>query len=413
VRAHPRRCDPGAVDKEEQGGAPYSRPVAAPRHANWFAYFPQDYRWSAALAGILGTAPFGGADLGEVDRVGRRLRDRIGDDDAWFDEWTREAGRVQARAEDAERAGRRLTAAAAYLRACGYYQMGERFRTPKDDRALAAFRAGVRCFHRFAALTDRPRIDPVEVPFERTSLPGYLVHAENAASARPPCVVYFDGLDITKELQYLRGVPDLVRRGISCLVLDGPGNGETIRFRGVPLRSDYEAAGSAALDYLEGRSDVDARRAGVMGISLGGYYAPRCAALEPRFGACVAWGAIWDYQATWRRRAELRFATALSVPGHHIAWVLGVRTIDEALARLADFRLQGVVERIRCPFLLLHGAEDEQVPVADARALFDAVGSEDKTLRIFTADEGGAQHCQTDQLTIATTTIADWLQEKL
>ncbi len=387
--------------------------MTVPGHSNWFTYFPQNYRWSAALAGILGTAPFGGAELGEVARVGRRLRDRVGDDEAWFDHWGREAGRVRARAEEAERTDYRLTAAAAYLRACSYYQMGERFRTRKDDRALSAYRAGVDCFQRFAALTDRPRIEAVEVPFENTSLPGYLVHAENTASPRPPCVVYFDGLDITKELQYLRGVPDIIRRGTSCLVLDGPGNGEAIRFRGLPLRHDYEVAGTAALDYLETRPDVDAGRVGVMGISLGGYYAPRCAALEPRFRACVAWGAIWDYHATWKRRVDLQFATPLSVPGDHIAWVLGVETVDAALAKLRAFRLKGVVEQIRSPFLLLHGAEDEQVPVADAQALFDAVGSEDKTLRIFTGDEGGAQHCQTDQLTIATTTIGDWLTEKL
>ena len=41
-----------------------------------------------------------------------------------------------------------------------------------------------------------------------------------------------------------------------------------------------------------------------MAISLGGYYAPRCAAMDARFAACVAWGAIWDYHATWKKRVE-------------------------------------------------------------------------------------------------------------
>ncbi len=58
-------------------------------------------------------------------------------------------------------------------------------------------------------------------------------------------MVFFDGLDVTKEIQYMRGVPDLIKRGISCLVMDGPGTGEAIRFRELYLRHDYEIAASA------------------------------------------------------------------------------------------------------------------------------------------------------------------------
>lgn len=384
-----------------------------PQHADWFAYFPDDYRWSAAMALVLGAAAYGGADLGEADRVGRRLREHAGDDDAWFEAWRELGNDLRARGEAAEAAGRRLTAAGCYLRSTAYHQIGERFRTPKDATALEVYRASVDSFHRFAALSDGPRIEPVEVPFEDSSLPACLVHAEAPSGTRPPVAVYFDGLDITKEMCYLRGATELVRRGVSVLLVDGPGNGESIRFRGLPLRADYERAGSAAIDFLEGRDDVDAARVGVIAISLGGYYAPRCAALESRFRACVAWGAIWDYHATWKRRIEANFAGSLSVPGHHITWVLGVDTLDEALARLEDFRLDGVVQRMRCPFLVLHGEHDEQVPLEVAQRLYDAAGSSDKTLRVYTSAEGGAQHCQSDQLTIATADFADWLSEKL
>ncbi len=112
-------------------------------------------------------------------------------------------------------------------------------------------------------------------------------------------------------------------------------------------------------------------------------------------------------------RVDAAFRTSMSVSGHHINWVLGVDTVEEALKKLEDFRLDGVVQGMRSAFLLLHGAEDEQVPAADAEALFKAVGSKDKTLRVFTAEEGGSQHCQRDYLSMATTTIFDWLQEKL
>jgi dienelactone hydrolase len=384
-----------------------------PRTANWFTYFPEDYRWSSAVCGILSSAPYGGSDIGEVDRACRALRKQVGDDEAWFEAWRAEGDRVRALAREAEPKQRRFTASAAYLRACHYYQMAERFRTPKDQRALEAYQEGVDCFHRFARLTDRPSIEVVEVPYERGSLPAYFVQAENTDRARRPCVVFFDGLDITKELQYLRGIPDLVRRGIACLIVDGPGTGEAIRFRGHYLRHDYEVAGRAALEYLLTRPDVDPQRIGVMAVSLGGYYAPRCASMEPRFKACVAWGAIWDYHATWKRRIEAGFRASMSVPGHHIMWILGVDSLDDALQRLEGFRLDGVVQRMRCAFLLTHGADDEQIPMADAQALFDAVGSPDKTFRVFTTEEGGSQHCQRDYLTLGTTAMFDWLAEKL
>jgi dienelactone hydrolase len=290
--------------------------------------------------------------------------------------------------------------------------MAERFRTPKDAKALDAYRSGVECFHQFVGQTD-VKIEIVEVPFEGGSLPGYFVHAQNTDAKRPPCAVYFDGLDITKEIQYLRGAPDLVKRGISCLVMDGPGTGEAIRFRGMNLRPDYEKAGSACIDFLSKRDDVDASRIGVVAVSLGGYYAPRCASLEPRFAACIAWGAIWDYHATWKKRIDAHFNASMSVPGHHIMWILGVDTVEEALRRLEAFRLDGVVQKMRCPFLIVHGADDEQVPLADAKALYNASGSSDKTLRVFTAEEGGAQHCQRDYLTLGAATMWSWFEDKL
>jgi hypothetical protein len=251
------------------------------------------------------------------------------------------------------------------------------------------------------------------VPYLDRSLPAYFVRAENSDLDQAPCVVFFDGLDITKELCFTRGVPELVRRGIACLLVDGPGNGESIRFREMPLRHDYELAGSAAYDFLLGRQDVDPERIGVMAISLGGYYAPRIASLDQRYKACVAWGAQWDYHAVWARRVAASFNMSLSVPGDHITWVLGVETIEQALEKLEGFKLDGVVQEMRCAFLLTHGEADEQIGMDDARALFEAVGSTDKTLRIFSRAEGGAQHCQSDHLVHGATVIFDWLAEKL
>ena len=384
--------------------------ATAPKH---FTYYPGNYRWSAEMLVILSTAPYGGAEISEVDRIGRSLRDHVGDDETWFQAWREGADLLRTRAIAAEGKKHPLTAASNYLRACFYYQGADHFRQPKDEQAIAVFRQSLDCFRKFAALTDRPRIEVVELPFAGGAFPAYFVHAENSSSKRNPCVVRFGGFDTQKEMQYLRGIPDLVRRGISCLIVDGPGQGESIRFRGMHLRHDFEIAGSAALDYLTIRDDVDMDRVGIVAMSLGGYYAPRCAAMDKRFKACVAWGAIWDYHDMWVRRLEKIKQAALPVPADHLLWACGVKTYDEALKKIEGFRLDGVAQKVTCPFLLTHGAEDAQVSMAEAQKLFDAIGAKDKTFRVFTAEEGGAQHCQRDYLTLVCDVIADWLEEKL
>src|SRR5579885_704883 len=382
-----------------------------------FNYFPDNYRWSHGLLIGLNTAPWGGAEIGEVNRIGLRLKDKVGDDDAWFAEWAREAQKV----DDAGRAliaeGRTVSGAQYLQRASVYYHIGERFLQPKSEAGNAAYKRGVQALRDAAKYLDRPQLEHVEISYGDTALPAIYVHAEpRNRGGKVPAMVFFDGLDVTKEIQYFKGVADLVARGIACLIVDGPGNGEIIRFRGLYLRPDTEHYAKPVFDYLAARAEVDAKRIGVMAISLGGYYAPRAAAFEQRFACCVAWGAQWDYQKIWRDRFE-RLARAdtpsLSVAHQHIAWVLNVKTQDEVLEKLAPFKLEGVVQKITCPFLMLHGEGDEQIPLAEARKCFDAVGAKQKTFKLFTREEGGYHHCQIDNQSICSAYMWDWLEQVL
>ena len=384
----------------------------ATRSDSHFQYFPGNYRWSAEMLVVLSTAPFGGCEVSEVMRIGARLQSKVGDDEAWFDEWVKGADLRLQTARDAEAKGHKFTAAQNYLRANFYYQIADHPRQPKDDIAMAAYQKSLECFRKFAALTDRPRIEVVELPSKHGAFPAYFIHAENATAQRAPCVVRFGGFDTQKEIQYLRGVPDLVRRGISCLLVDGPGQGEAIRFRGMHMRYDFDVAGTAALDYLEKRDDVDMKKIAILAMSLGGYYAPRCAAMDSRFSACIAWGPIWDYHATWVKRLKAIQEAALPVPAEHLLWATGTESYDDALKVLEGFKSGDVAGKVTVPFLLMHGEEDAQVSRADADKLFAAIASKDKTMRVFTAAEGGAQHCQRDYLTLACDTVADWLLDR-
>ena len=84
-----------------------------------------------------------------------------------------------------------------------------------------------------------------------------------------------------------------------------------------------------------------------------------------------------------------------------------------ALKKLEGFRLDGIVQKMACPFLLLHGGGDEQIPLELAEKLFEAAGSKQKALKVFSRDEGGFHHCQVDNITIGVHYMFDWIADVL
>ena len=303
-----------------------------PAEANWFTYFPDEYRWSSAVCFMISCARWGASEIGEVDLVGRRLARKVGDDEAWFREWVRMAGHVRALGMNAEREASSLTAAAHHLRACVYYQMGERFPTPKDRRGHTVFKKIARLFSPLRpserASANRVRRDSLR---ERR-VAARLLRSRRRTRKKESLPSWSSSMASTTPRNSSTSGEWRAwsRAGMSCLVVDGPGSGEAARFRNLYLRHDYEVAGSAALDYLETRGDVNARRAAVIALSAGGYYAPRAASMDRRYKACVAWGAIWNYHATWKRRLAAWGASLHAVPDNHILWIMNAETVEEA-----------------------------------------------------------------------------------
>jgi dienelactone hydrolase len=380
--------------------------------SHWFEYFPGNFMWSQGVIFAVEMAPWNAAALGEIDQIGQRLRGREGDNEAWWSEWSAMADRLERWADDEARRGHQLTAGSLYLRAATYHFCGERF-LPPDERKRACYRRCLRCF---AEGTRRryPSLERVEVPYEGTALPAYFLRADRPAG-RAPAIAFFDGLDNAKELSVLFGGVELARRGISTLAIDGPGQGEALRLRDIPSRYDYEVPARSAFEYLAGRPDVDPTRIGVMAFSMGGYYASRAAAFEKRFKVCVAWGGHFDYHAAWVRRRQIMESggTKVSAPRFQLPWVLGVPDMDAAMAKLKDYTLEGVAEKIECPFLVVHGENDTIVPVEYARRLYEAVGARVKAIKIFTAEEGGSEHCQEDNRQVGANFVADWIADNL
>jgi dipeptidyl aminopeptidase/acylaminoacyl peptidase len=380
----------------------------------WIEHFPGNLVWSNATLVTKGMAPYGAVALGEIDQVCERLRQREGEPDAWREEWCAMGRRIEKVAAAAAAEGREMTAGNYYLRAGMYYFTGERFIYP-GDRKREVGRKALECQH--AGLRRRyPNLDFVEVPYEGTTLPALFMKAPGA-SGRAPTVVVFDGMDNCKEMSVLFAGLEFAARGWHTLAIDGPGQGESLRLRGLYARHDYEVPGAAAYDYVAARSDVDPAQVIVMGYSFGGYYAARIAAFEKRYAAGVAMSALhWDL-AGWQREIKRRQeadpkATAQSA--FHFRWIMGcLDDGDAAIEKATRFSLVDVAPKITGPFLIVHAADDRVVPVASAHKLYEAVGSKRKHLKILTAEDGGHYHAQADNRQVGIDYIADWIAANL
>ena len=381
-----------------------------------FEYFPNNYTWSLAVMSALNR----GGQISEIDEACRPLREHAGkkalDGDpsaqlAWFESWMKVAERVERLGRADEQAGHPLSAGRKYLRAGLYYLLAERMPSHKDPRRLDAYKRGIEVYRRGLILRREP-VEFVDVRFGAHKLPALFSKAPTAG--RAPCMVHFDGLDVTKEIIYAAVADEFRRRGISLLIVDHPGVGAALRLLGLPSGPDTEKPAGAAVDYLETRADVDPKRIGIMALSLGGYYSPRAAAFEKRFKFAVAWGSIYDYGNTVAERIGGKGEP--SVPGYaeHVNWVFGKRTIEETLAVVKQMTLEGVAEKITCPLLIVHGENDRQVPLWHAEKTYErAVNSPGRKLVVCRLADGGAEHCGADNGPLVVDIMADWVAEQL
>jgi dienelactone hydrolase len=377
-----------------------------------FDYFP-NYVWNLSVAIALES----GGRIGEIMDMCRPIRDAAerGEDagtGAFLQQWVQMADKLAELAAEDEANGRLFSAGEKLKRAAIYYQTAERMqghghpgRGETYAKALDSFQRGTR----FA----QDNVERVEIPYEGKTLSALWTRAPG--DGRLPAVVYCNGLDSTKEMLYFSWLPHaLAKRGISTLCVDQPGTGEALRLQGLPASHESERWASKWVDWLESRDEVDAQRIGMTGISLGGYYAPRAVAFEPRFASGAVWGANHNWAEVQQKR--LRREGENPVPHYwaHVMWVFGANDMDDFFAKAAGMTLDGVMERIEIPFLVTHGEKDRQIALDYAHQSFDQLtNSPRRELRIFTEREGGVEHVGADNMAFGRDFIADWFADTL
>jgi dienelactone hydrolase len=352
----------------------------------------------------LGETQEGGGAVSECFLAASRMVP--GDKESWYREWKRIADRNLQRGNDERTKGHVRTAMNCWLRASEYYRQAEFWLLPDDPRRLAAFTDMETCSHKFLAELN-PKGEVLEIPYENSkTLYAYFVRAPFDTSPQP-CLICMGGLDSIKDEMWFMQAHGAVQRGISVLMIDGPGQGGTLRRHKIPTRPDYEVPIGRCIDYLETRKDVDHSRIAVCGSSLGGYYAARAGCYEHRLAAAISHGAIWSIPDLW--------ATATEEHGlaDHIKWVFAAESVKEALEKAKPFTLDGHLENMKCSYLIVHGGFDV-LGVSQASRVHDYAKARgvDVTLRFVSEDETGAEHCQHDNATIGQELMTDWLADR-
>ena len=225
----------------------------------WIDHFGDNFLWSNATLILKGMAPYGVVSLEEMDRACEKLRLRWGEPDrgnAWFEEWRALGDQIEKRGDDALAKNHKITAGDYYLRAGIYHYNAERFIVPGPEKNAQCAHA-YKVWHQGIRLRQR-NVEFVEVPYEGTTLPALFMKAPGEGPK--PTVVVVNGMDNAKEMSIFFCGLEFARRGYNTLCLDGPGMGEMRRMRDMPSRFDYEVPGTAALEYLLKRPEVDGKR---------------------------------------------------------------------------------------------------------------------------------------------------------
>lgn len=378
---------------------------------------------------VIGSAASRQADVGECIATADRIGD--GDFESWTIQWMHTAARVEAAAQKSEQDGHVISAADAYLRAANYYRAAEFYlhgnaKDPRiqelSDRTAHCFREGLRAGgvkHQY-----------IEIPYEGTTLPGIFY---SAGDERRRTLIVQTGFDGTIDGLF-PWAQAVLRRGWHCLTFEGPGQGRVIRKQGLPFRPDWERVIAPVIDDLTKRNDVDPARIALMGLSFGGYLAPRAAAFEKRIAACIANGGVLDfsgprvpphmtrdqYVSFIKNQPDQANAAMIKLATHDVTarwgqengqYVFQASTPVEFATKLLYYDLTPHAAEIQCPMLVVDVESENSFP-GEAKKLYNALVCP-KTWLFFTDEEGAGDHCQTGSPALAQQRIFDWLDETL
>lgn len=392
----------------------------------------EDESFSFETLRTAGFANYGGADLGEVLVTARAIPE--GDENAWLKQWEATAEHVAKIAEQSLAAGHYVSARQAFFRASNYYRTAEFFKraSPVNDADVARLSGrSTQTFIQTAQLLDTP-FEIVEIPYENTTLPGYLFLADDSGEPRPT-IIYNNGFDSTQEESYVAIGAAALSRGYNVLAFDGPGQGAVIREGKLTFRHDWEHVVTPVIDFALTRKEVAPDKIALFGYSLGGYLVARAAAFDHRPAAIILDDGILDFHAAFEHMlppflvswiheqkddqadSVLRMIMALKTGPRWAMqngmWTFGTSSPSEFVRKSRLYTLADIAGDITAATLVLN-AENDQFLKGQPLAIHTALKSP-KQLVTLTEAEGAGEHCHMGAMFRAHQVIFDWLDETL
>lgn len=374
----------------------------------------------------LNYAPTGGADILEV----LQTLDTIdpANTDTWYDAFHNLATMVEGWGDESAAKKRGVSARQAYARASMYHRSSGFWltSTPNDPRQMASYDASVACFHK-AIQGSTPKVEPVEIPYAGTTLPGYLCRGEGKGNQ--PLLIAHTGFDGTAE-EIFFAVRGAIERGYALLIFDGPGQGGALRKRGLTFIPDWEKPVGAVIDFAERQKGLDLRHLALAGFSFGGYLAPRAAAFDERIKICIADGGVYSmfdnvlnqlppvmkelltsdpakfsqyYQEYTTQDLAARWSLGNGM------YTFGAKDAASWLNDLRAYQLMDVAPKIKANTLVIDSEGDTLIG-GQAKPLYDALTGP-KTYMVFTTKEAAQLHCQVGAELRMSQRIFDWLDE--
>jgi alpha-beta hydrolase superfamily lysophospholipase len=314
----------------------------------------------------------------------------------WPEAASRLADRNLAHARRELLRGHRQTARNRFLLASACFRFGQAPLGDEDPRKRALYGRMLDAFRRGGELSDPP-VERIELPWRGRRLTGWLLRSR--LSTPHPFVVQLCGIGGSRE-EYETGSRYLLERGITAMLVDAPGQGETRVFERLYLDQHVTEAIAAFVDVALAEPGCDGR-VGLWGNSAGGWLAALTASDDPRIAAiCVNGGTdrpteILDRYPRFIR--ELQQMTGHDDPARARMVVDGL-SLDEA-------RLRG----LRCPLHVVHGTPDQVFRVHGARRIYAGAASSDKTL----TEYADGDHCVSNRSNEKHMLIADWFADRL
>jgi len=261
------------------------------------------------------------------------------------------------------------------------------------------------CFLDYAKRADH-RIEAVEIPYQGKILAAYLHLPQGYTGGKLPCLVMIEGMDAFKELAIFATGDRFLRRGFACLVIDGPGQGTSL-LREIWYDPDkYGEVGTAAVDWLLKRNEIDPKRIMAWGLSFGSFWATQMAAAEPRFAACaVMYTCFQPHNWPLYEMASPSFK-------QRFMYMTGIGTEEAFESVLPKMDVRPLSAKLNMPYFVMAGEDDSLSDVSCTIDHLNAVPGP-KTLVMYAGEEHGMGGSRSSQLGLPFfTIIADWLADR-